>query len=300
MSTRDTAFYLGHLIMLAAVWGSSFMFIEVGLEELEPPTLVGARLLLATAALGAAFVAQKGPRQAWLSFRRVWKAVLILGVLNAAVPFTLVAWAQTRIDSGVAAITIASVPIFVVLLAIRFRQTERVTGMRLVGIVLGLAGVGVLAGVEPVGGLAAVVGILAATVASLCYAVSLLYAQIKLENLSPILIALATTAGGALLMLPWAAVEAPSSAPSLRIIGAVVALAVLATALAHAIFYRMLPRFGSTRSSLITYLVAPAALVYGTLLLDEPLTLGALLGLGLVLMGIGLGAGFAWRRAAAL
>lgn len=222
--------------------------------------------------------------------------MVVLGFLNAAVPFTLIAWGQTRVDSGIAAITIATVPIFVVLLAARFRRSEQVTGIRLVGVLLGLAGVGVLAGVEPVGGLAAVVGIVATTTASLCYAGGTLYAQITLERVSPILIALATTVGGALFLLPWAAVEAPSSAPSWKVVGAVVALAVLGTALAQVVYYRMVPMFGSTRTSLIAYLVPPVALVYGTLLLDEPVTLGVVLGLGLVLAGIALGSGVARRR----
>ena len=141
-----------------------------------------------------------------------------------------------------------------------------------------LAGVGVLAGVNPVGGLPAVVGIIATTTASFLYAGGTLYTQIRLDKVSPILVAFATSLGGAILLIPWAAVEAPSSAPSWKVIGAVVALAVFGTALAQIIFYRMLPLFGSTRSSLIAYLVPPVALIYGTLILDEPLTLNALLG----------------------
>jgi len=298
--TRDTTLYAAHLIPLAAVWGASYLFIEVAIEELAPTVLMEARLLLATAVLGALLVARDGGRATWLSLRRLWRPTLVLGFLNAAVPFTLIAWGQTRIDSGVAGITIATVPIFVVLLALRFRRSERVSGLRLAGVLLGLAGVGVLAGVAPVGGLAAVVGIVATTTASLCYAAGTLYTQIKLEDISPILIALATTFGGALLLLPAAAVEAPSSAPSLKVIGAVLALAVLGTALAQAVYYRMVPLFGSTRASLISYVVPPVALIYGTLLLDEPLTLGAVLGLGLILAGVALGSGAARRRAAVI
>ena len=300
MRARDTTLYVAHLLPLAAVWGASYLFIEVALDELAPTTLMEIRLLLASAVLATLLVAREGLRRAWQELREQWQATLVLGFLNAAVPFTLIAWGQTRIDSGIAAITVATVPIFVVLLAARYRRSERVGGLRLVGVLLGLAGVGVLAGVEPSGGLAAVVGIIATTSASLCYAAGTLYTQIKLERVSPILIALATTAGGALLLLPWAAVDAPSSAPSWKVIGALVALAVLGTALAQVVYYRMVPLYGSTRASLIAYLVPPVALVYGTLLLDEPLTLGGLLGLGLVLGGIALGSGLARRRVPAL
>lgn len=293
---RDSLLYGAHLVPLAAVWGASYLFIEVAIDELEPATLMEIRLLLATAVLAAILVAHTGVGEMWRGLRRIWRAAFVLGFLNAAVPFTLIAWGQTRIDSGVAAITVATVPIFVVLLAARFKRTERVRGMQLVGILLGLAGVGVLAGVDPVGGLPAVVGIIATTSASLCYAGGTLYTQVKLEHVSPILVAFATTAGGSLLLLPWAAIEAPSSAPSWKVIGAVVALAVLGTALAQIIYYRMVPLFGSTRASLIAYLVPPVALIYGTLILDEPLTLNAMLGLVLVLVGIAFGSGMAWRR----
>ena len=119
--------------------------------------------------------------------------------------------------------------------------------------------------------------------------------MIRLEGVSPLALAFVTTAGGTLLLLPWAAVEAPSSAPSFGVWGAMVALAVLGTALAQAVYYRMISRFGSTRTSLIAYLVPPVALIYGTLLLDEVLTLSAILGLGLVLLGIALGSGVARR-----
>lgn len=288
--------YGAHLLPLAAVWGASYLFIEVALDELAPATLMEIRLLLATAVLAVVLFARTSVGDTWRGLRRIWKSALILGCFNAAVPFTLIAWGQTRVDSGVAAITIATVPIFVVLLATRVRRTERVRGLRLVGILLGLAGVGVLAGVDPVGGLPAVVGIIATTTASLCYAAGTLYTQIKLERVSPILVAFATTAGGALLLLPWAAVEAPGTTPSWKVIGAVVALAVLGTAFAQIIYYRMIALFGSTRASLIAYLVPPVALIYGTLILDEPLTLNALLGLALVLIGIAFGSGLTWRR----
>lgn len=298
--SRDTTLYFAHLAPLAAVWGASYMFIEVALEELAPTTLMEMRLLIATVVLAGLLVARDGAATTWRSVTGLWRSLLVLGPINAAIPFTLIAWGQTRIDSGIAAITIATVPIFVVLLATRVRKSEQVRGLRLVGVLLGLAGVGVLAGVAPVGGMAAVVGIIATTTGSLCYAAATLYTQIRLERISPVVIGLVTTTGGALLLLPWAAVDAPSSAPSLKVIGAVVALGVLGTALAQVVYYRMIGRFGSTRTSLIAYLVPPVALVYGTVLLDEQLTLSAVLGLGLVLLGIALGSGAArWRSAPA-
>ena len=165
-SDRDFLAYGSHLLPLAAMWGASYLFIEIAIEELEPATLVEIRLLLASALLAGVLVARMGISETYRGLKRIWRSALILGLLNAAVPFTLISWGQTRVDSGVAAITVATVPIFVVLLAARFQRTERVRGARLAGILLGLAGVGVLAGVNPVGGLPAVVGIVATTTAS--------------------------------------------------------------------------------------------------------------------------------------
>lgn len=143
-------------------------------------TLIEIRLIIATLVLAVLLVPRDGARAARRSIRQLWRPAIVLGLVNAALPFTLIAWGQTRIDSGVAAITVATVPIFVVLLAIRFRPSEQVSGLRLVGILLGLAGVAVLAGLAPVGGLAATVGIIASTAGSLCYAASALYIQIRL------------------------------------------------------------------------------------------------------------------------
>ena len=126
MRARETTLYAAHLVPLAAVWGASYLFIEVAIDELAPTVLMEIRLLLASAVLAGLLIARDGASAVWSSLRRLWRPTLVLGFLNASVPFTLIAWAQTRIDSGVAAITIATVPIFVVLLALRFRRSEHV------------------------------------------------------------------------------------------------------------------------------------------------------------------------------
>src|ERR671922_2393482 len=150
--------YVSLLLLLAAIWGASFMFIKIAVDELAPTTTMFLRLAFSAGPLLALVVYKLGLKPAWAEVRAITRAAIILGVVNTALPFTLIAWGETKIDSGVAAIGNASLPIFVALLAFRFRKSERATGSRLLGVFLGLLGVGVLAGVHPEGGWAGVAG----------------------------------------------------------------------------------------------------------------------------------------------
>src|SRR5215210_6651548 len=146
------------------------MFIEVADRELEPTTLMAGRLLVAAAVLLPALLFTAGVRPALRELRRAGRTGIVAGIVNAALPFTLIAWGQTHIDSGTAAIANASMPIFVVLLALRVRKSESARGSRLAGVLLGFVGVGVLAGANPPGGWWGVAGTMAVVVAAFCYA----------------------------------------------------------------------------------------------------------------------------------
>jgi drug/metabolite transporter (DMT)-like permease len=226
-----------------------------------------------------------------------------VGFLNAALPFTLIAWGEKYIDSGIAAIANATVPIFVVLLALRFNPSERVRGVRLVGILVGFLGVGVLAGLHPEGGWLAVAGTLAVVLASLSYASANHFVQYNYSRTSPLVIATASATTGAIILLPFALFQLPAEMPSWEAIASIVALGVFGTAVALLFFYRLLNRYGAARASLVTYLLPPTALVYGTVILGESVTLNAVLGLVLILAGVALGSGgelrLRRRRAAA-
>ena len=138
--------YVPLLAIVAAVWGSSYLFIKVAVDEVEPTAMMFFRLVLASAVLVPVLAWHVGGRAAVSEMRGLgWKAWAI-GFLNAAFPFTLIAWGEKYVDSGVAAIANASVPIFVVILAFWFNPSERVRGVRLAGILVGLAGVAVLTG----------------------------------------------------------------------------------------------------------------------------------------------------------
>jgi drug/metabolite transporter (DMT)-like permease len=191
----------------------------------------------------------------------------------------------------VAAIANATVPIFVVLLALKFNPSERVGGIRLVGILVGLVGVGVLTGLHPEGGWWAVAGTLAIVVASLSYAGANHFVQHNFSQTAPLVVASVSCGAGALILLPFAVVQWPEAMPSWEAVGSIVALGVLGTAVALLFFYRLLKRYGAARASLVTYLLPPVALVYGSLILDEKVTLNAALGLVLILAGVALGSG---------
>jgi drug/metabolite transporter (DMT)-like permease len=283
--------YVGLLLLLAAIWGSSFMFIKIAVDELAPTTTMALRLVFSAIPLLAIVAYKRGFAPATTEMRSIVRAAMILGVLSTALPFTLIAWGETRIDSGVAAIGNASMPIFVALLALRFRKSERATGSKAVGVVIGLIGVGVLAGVNPEGGWAGVAGTLAVIVASISYAVSTLYIQTLLDTVHNDVLAAASVTWGAIFLTPIGAVQAPSHVPSWGVIGSVLALALLGTVAGQLLYFRLVYRYGSARASLVVYLLPVTALFYGALLLGEPLTASALVGLVLILTGTALGSG---------
>ena len=141
--------YLPLLLLVSGLWGASYLFIKVALEDMEPSTMMAIRLLLAGAVMFAVLSARAGIRRTLADLRAVGRHAVVLGVINGALPFWLIAWGEKYVDSGVAAIANATVPIFVALLAIRIRPSERASGSRLVGILVGLVGVAVLARVDP-------------------------------------------------------------------------------------------------------------------------------------------------------
>ncbi len=283
--------YVPLLLLLTGLWGSSFLFIEIGLREVEPATLIMLRLLSAALVLLPAMAIAFGVRNGGERLRSAWKPLVVLGTINAAIPFTLIAWGQTHIDSGVAAIANASMPIFVALLAIRFLPSERATGTRVAGIVAGILGVGVLAGANPGGGLPAVAGTLAVVAAAVMYASGALYAQTHVEDTHPLVLATGSTLVGGAVLLPLGLAEAPAQFPGWELWVSVAALGVGGMAAGQFVYYVLLENHGSAKASFVTYLLPVMALLLGVVFLDEPLTISALVGLVLVLLGVALGSG---------
>jgi drug/metabolite transporter (DMT)-like permease len=281
--SRQYAFLL---VVLGAIWGSSYLFIKVGVRDLSPAALIEVRLLCAAPIL----VVFAWRRYGWAALRRGWREGLVLAVLNAAVPFTLIAWGEKWVDSGTAAVANSSVPIFVALLAVFFVPSERSTGWRLVGVLLGLVGVAILAGVRPQGGWHGAIGVGAIVVASVSYAAANLYAGRRMGVGGPVLAAVSMT-GAFVLLLPLALATLPSHAPGWKPIGSGVALGLLGTALAQILSYRMIRLYGSSRSVLVAYMLPAFALFYGAVFLGEGISFQKLAGLVLISAGVALGSG---------
>ena len=279
------------LLTLAFLWGSSFLFIEVALDDIEPTTMMALRLFFGATALVPVLMAQRGARRAVADLRAAGRPIWVLGIVNAAVPFTLIAWGQQYIDSGIAAIANASLPIFVVLLAIRFRPSERATGLRLAGLAAGFLGVAVLTGGEFDGSWSGVAGTLAVVTASLLYATGALYSQTHVKRTDSIVLATGSAITGTIVLLPLALAQLPSSFPSWETWASVAVLGFGGMAAGQLLYYVVIDRFGSSRASLVTYLLPVIALVLGALILDEPVEATALIGLVLILSGVAFGSG---------
>ena len=297
MIARVKAGYTPSLLALASIWGASYFFIKVGVRDFAPTTLMTLRMWIAAVPLFGLLSVSTGVRLAASDIRAATRDGFVLGIINGAFPFTLIAWGEKHIDSGIAAIANSTVPIFVALLALRFRPTERAAGFRLVGILLGLFGVGVLAGVNPEGGLWAVLGTLAVVLASLSYGAGGLYGQWRTAHASGPVLATASLIWGGLVLFPFGLAQLPDHMPGWKPVGSLLALSLLGTALAQLILFRMLRLYGAARTSLVTYLLPVFALFYGGLILDEPVTAASVGGLVLILVGVALGSGVMrpWR-----
>jgi drug/metabolite transporter (DMT)-like permease len=219
--------------------------------------------------------------------------IAVLGALNNALPYWLLSFAETRIDSGLAAVIQAAAPIFTVLLAIRIDPSQRVTGLRLAGVGLGFVGVALLVGLQEG---AELLGAVAVVGTALCYAVSVLYAGRAIRSFSPLDVSIGQLSVGALLTLPAALVQWPAETPSAKVVGAVLVLGVLGTGVAYLLYFALIVRAGASRAILVTYLVPAFALVYGWLILGEAVTPSALAGLALILGGTALATGGRLRR----
>ena len=284
------------LLLLASVWGASYLFIKVAVEGgLEPAPLMCARAAIAAVVLLAYVVHALGSARAVAELRASWRQWLTIGAVANAVPFWLVAWGEKHVDSGIAAIAQSTVPLFTILLGLRFLPHEPLSRGQVLGFTLGLVGVGVLAGAHPDGGWWAVAGTLAVVLSSLAYACGNVIGQRSVTGTPGPVLAAGAMVAAAVTLLPFAILQAPTSTPDTDAILSLLALALLGTALAQLVLYRMLNLFGARSVSLVTYLMPGFALVYGALLLDEPITAAALAGLALILAGVALGSG-ALRR----
>ena len=275
----------GLLLLLALLWGSSFFFYKVLVAVLPPITVVLGRVGLAAVAMNLWLLAQG---QAMPLSGRLWLRFLLLGFLNSTLPFVLIAWGETRIDSGLASILNATTPIFMVAVAHWGTEDEKLSPGKAVGIALGILGVMVLVGPSAFGGGGTVWGELAVIAASCSYGFGGVYSR-RFKDLSPLQAATGQITGATILLLPLSLLfDRPwtLAVPHWDVWAAWLAIALVNTALAYVVYYRMVASVGVTYISLVTFLIPVIALFLGAAFLDESVSLQALAGMAIIALGL--------------
>jgi len=276
------------LTLLAFIWGASFMLIKIADRQLAPSTLILGRLASAALLLAAIAVVRLGPRETLAQIRGVWRWLVVIGLVNTLLPFWLLSWGETRIDSGLASIIQGSVPIFNALLAFAFFREALVGGLRLVGLGIGFVGVALLVGAQPHGKLLAAFAVVGM---ALCYAIGTLLAGRYLRGTTPLVVALASTVVSTVAILPVGVAQAPAEAWHGKTIASILVLGIVGTAIAYLLFFALIQRAGPNYATLVTYLVPPIALFYGTVFLDESFGATDFASLALILVGVALATG---------
>lgn len=278
----------GLIIALALIWGSAFFLITVILKEVPPNTMVFMRLALAVP-----------PMLLWLSLTKErmprdtasWQRFFILGALNIALPFIVFTWGQARITSGLASVLNATTPLWGVIVAHYLTRDERMTPLRLGGVVIGFAGVAVMMGGDALSGSDdTILAQMACVGATLFYALASIYAKrIGSDGLSVMQIATGQVCTATVMLIPVVLLtEVPwaGSMPSAGTWAAMVTLSVISTSLAYLLYFRLIASAGASNALLIPFLIPPVAILLGALFLNETLTIGQFGGIALIALGL--------------
>ncbi|MBA2474789.1 MAG: DMT family transporter [Actinobacteria bacterium] len=291
VSRRMPRRYLIMLLALGAIWGSSYLLNEIGLRELEPGALIEGRFLFAVLVLVPVLALSRERRRTARALRAALVPLAAVALLNAVAPFFLIAWGQQWLDSGLTGILLAASPLFTTLVALGYDRVEAASGLRLAGILAGFAGVALLLGVQPGGEQNAFAGAVSILVAALFYSVSGLYVGRRLAGVPPVAVATGTALWAVVLTLPLAFLQRPDALPGWETTAALAALGMGGTGVAYLLYFAIISGAGASRAILVNYLVPTMAVVYGAVLLDEPLELSSIVGLALILGGVALGTG---------
>ncbi len=276
------------LLILSVLWGGSYFFIGVAVKELPPLTIMMLRVGCAalTLHLVIRLMGQWMPRDP-----KVWLAFGGMGLLNNVIPQTLIVWGQTQIPSGLASILNATTPLFAVLVAHFFTGDEKMTGKKFAGVIVGFIGVAIMIGPAALSGLGNNIWAqLAILLASVFYAVSGVYGRrFKQMGVTPMMTATGQLTASTLMLTPVALLVDHSwtlTQPSLAAWTAIAGLAILSTALAYLIFFRILASSGATNLLLVTFLIPVSAVFLGSLFLSEQLEAKHFVGMALIGLGL--------------
>lgn len=274
------------LFTLGALWGSSYLFIKVAVAEVPPLTLVAGRLALAAAILWLVLAAV---RQAMPRSRQLWGAFAVMGLLNGAIPYSLIFWSEQHIPSGLASLLQATMPLFTVLMGHFLLRDERLTVGRAAGVVLGFVGVGLLMLPDlRQGARANLLGQLAMVASSVSYAGAALFARSRLRGVPALVATTGQLTMGAVWTLPLSLLVAglPRAVPSLPALGSWLGLTILGTVIAYVIYFKLIERTNAAFVSTSTYIIPVFGLILGALVLNERVDLTVVASLGLILAGV--------------
>jgi drug/metabolite transporter (DMT)-like permease len=266
-------------VAMGVIWGLPYLLIKLAVGELTPATLVffrtglGALLLVPLAAV----------RGDLRGLRPYWRPVVAYSLIEVAVPWLFLSDAERRLSSSLTGLLVAAVPLVAAVLAWRVGSHDRLDGRRTLGLVLGFVGVGALVGLDvQVGDLGAVAEV---AIVTICYAVGPMIIARRLSALPPIGVVAVSLALTAVIYAPVGLAQLPARTPSPVVLASVAGLALVCTALAFVVFFTLIAEVGPTRATVITYINPAVALLLGVLLLREPLTIGAIVGFALILVG---------------
>ena len=276
------------LIALSILWGGSFLFVGVAVSDVPPLTIVLVRVLLSAITL---HVILKAMGYEFPTDKTILLAFLIMGLLNNAIPFSLIAYGQSYIASGLASILNATTPIFTVIVAHFLTTDEKLTGQKITGVLIGFFGVAVMIGIDALQALGIhIFAQIAVLIATTSYAFAGIYGKrFQASGVKPITVATGQVTASTLLMLPLVMlIDKPWNLqmPSFQSISALIALALLSTVLAYVLFFEILARAGATNLLLVTFLIPPGAIILGVLVLNEAIELNQMLGLALIILSL--------------
>lgn len=266
---------------MSVLWGTSYLFIKVAVDELSAPMVAASRTGIAALVL----VPLALRRRAFDALRGRVPTVVLLAFTHVAGPFLLISYGEVHISSSLTALLIAAQPIIIALLALKLDATERVSGPRAVGLAVGLGGVATLVGFDLTGDRLGLLGAGMVLLATFGYACATLIVKRRLGDVAPLGLVASTMSISTAALLPLALATAPTEVPSGKAIGSLLALGLVCTAVAFLAFYALIAEAGAGRAALITYLNPIVAVLLGVLVLGEDLTPATAAGTALILAG---------------
>lgn len=270
------------LLSLAAIWGASYLFMRIAGPVLLPVVLISLRVILAAITL----LTYSALKRDLPNFRHHWTDFLVMGILNNVIPFLLIVSAVIDLNASIAAMLNATMPLFTATVAALF-GLEVFNARKALGVVMGLFGVAVLVGLSPLPVTSTVIlASIKALVAALSYGFAAVFARARFKGIKPLHSAVGQLTGSSLVMAPLLLFSLPHEATTPLVWASIIGLAVICTAVAYLLYFRLIARAGATQTSTVTFLIPFFSVLWGVTLLGEPINLGMFLGLCIILASV--------------